>query len=105
MDLNELDLASRVKHYEMNHTKIALDENLPICVRIDGKTFSTYTRHLEKPFDKRLSQIMISTMNYLMEKTNAHLGYTQTDEKQEIFYAGKVQKLTSILSSIATCQI
>jgi tRNA(His) 5'-end guanylyltransferase len=57
---------------------------------------------------------MISTMNYLVEKSQAKLGYTQSDEislvffkteeHQNMFYAGRIQKLASILSSMATAK-
>jgi tRNA(His) guanylyltransferase len=114
LKLEEMDLGDRVKHFEMLQTTMVLDENQPICVRIDGKNFSTYTKHLKKPYDERLSKIMISTMNHLVEKSQAKLGYTQsdeislvffkTDENQEMFYAGKIQKLASILASMATAK-
>lgn len=113
-NLAEMDLASRVKHFEMLQVSKALDEDKPICVRIDGKSFSTYTKHLKKPYDERLSKIMISTMNYLVEKSQAKLGYTQSDEislvffkteeNQNMFYAGRIQKLASILASMATAK-
>lgn len=114
LKVSEMDLGDRVKYFESLQTTVMLDEDQPICVRIDGKNFSTYTKHLKKPFDERLSKIMISTMNHLVEKSQAKLGYTQsdeislvffkTDENQEMFYAGKIQKLASILASMATAK-
>lgn len=44
LKLSEMDLGDRVKHFESLQTTMMLDENQPICVRIDGKNFSTYTR-------------------------------------------------------------
>ena len=41
-------LGDRMKSYE---TTEIVSPNLPFIVRADGKTFSTYTRGLDKPFD------------------------------------------------------
>lgn len=104
----------RVKELESLSAKSLLDENLPICVRIDGKAFHTYTKGLERPYDKRLSDAMIETMNYLIEKSDARLGYTQSDEislvffktanYQQNFFGAREQKLTSVLASMATAK-
>jgi tRNA(His) 5'-end guanylyltransferase len=57
---------------------------------------------------------MVNTMNYLMEKTEARIGYTQSDEITLIYYkmnsyqntlcGGRLLKLASVLSSIATAK-
>lgn len=104
----------RIKELEAVSAKAVLSEDEPICVRIDGKAFHTYTRGLERPFDKRLSEAMIETMNYLVEKADARLGYTQSDEislvffktapHQQNFFGSRVQKLTSVLASMATAK-
>lgn len=102
----------QVKSLESKYAKVKLDDDAPFCVRIDGKNFSTYTHNLKKPYDERLSKIMIKTMNFLLEKTDAKLGYTQSDEISLVFFktaphqqhpnGAKIQKLTSILASLAT---
>lgn len=107
-------LGERVKDFELSQAGLCLDETQPICVRIDGKAFHTYTKGLARPFDERLSQSMVNTMNFLVERTNAKLGYTQSDEislvyfrtneKQQTFFGARIQKLTSILSSMATAK-
>lgn len=114
MEVKNDSLGDRVKAFEMSHAGLCLDENQPIAVRIDGKSFHTYTKGLARPYDERLSNVMISTMNYLVEKTNARLGYTQSDEislvffkvedKQQSFFGGRIQKLTSVLASMATAK-
>lgn len=114
LEVSKEQLGDRVKGYEKEHTKSLLDDDLPICVRLDGKAFHTYTKGLERPFDERLSKVMIEVTNYLVEKTNARLGYTQSDEislvyfktseKQQSFFGGKIQKLTSVLASMATAK-
>ena len=80
---------------------------MPILVRIDGKGFSKYTKKLNKPYDIRFSDIMINVTKFLVKQTNACIGYTQSDEitlvlyakelNQEIFFAGKIQKMVSVI--------
>lgn len=104
----------RIKELENASAKIVLNEEQPICVRLDGKAFHTFTRGLKRPYDERLSKAMIDTMNYLLEKTDARLGYTQSDEitlvyfkvanHQQSYFGARVQKLTSVLSSMATAK-
>ncbi len=104
----------KVKAFESASAKVVLNEDQPICVRLDGKAFHTFTRGLARPYDKRLSDAMVATMNYLVEKTDARLGYTQSDEitlvyfktapHQQGYFGSRVQKLTSVLASMATAK-
>lgn len=103
-----------IKTVEHSFVKNALSEEIPIMIRLDGKAFHTFTKGLKKPYDERLSKAMINTMNFLIEKTNAQLGYTQSDEislvyfklfdYQQGFLGSRIQKLTSILASMATAK-
>jgi tRNA(His) 5'-end guanylyltransferase len=107
-------LGDRVKELESASAKIMLNDDLPLCVRLDGKAFHTFTKGLKRPYDKRLSDAMISTMNYLVEKTDAKLGYTQSDEitlvyfktanHQQGYFGSRMQKLVSVLASMATAK-
>lgn len=104
----------KVKELESASAKVVLDENLPICVRLDGKAFHTYTKGLARPFDERLSNAMIQTMNFILETTDARIGYTQSDEitliyfktapHQQSYFGARVQKLNSVLASMATAK-
>lgn len=104
----------KVKAFESASAKVVLDESQPMCVRLDGKAFHTFTRGLARPYDQRLSDAMVATMNYLVEKTDARLGYTQSDEitlvyfktapHQQTYFGSRVQKLTSVLASMATAK-
>jgi tRNA(His) 5'-end guanylyltransferase len=106
------DLGNRMKEYELAEAGQRLMPTLPICARIDGKRFSRFTEGLERPFDLRLSRLMIATTRYLVEETAACVGYTQSDEmslvwhepdpRTKSFLDRRVQKLTSILASMAT---
>lgn len=106
------DFGDRMKAYERVETHRRLDQMLPIYARIDGRSFSRFTRGMRRPFDGRMTSAMISTTRHLVEATNARIGYTQSDEislvwlspapTSEPLFGAKVQKLTSILASLAT---
>lgn len=114
MEKNKNIEIDKVKELENVSSKLKLDDNLPISVRLDGKSFKNYTKILKKPYDQRMSEIMIDTMNYLVDETDAKLGFTQSDEitliyyktkkYQQIFFDGKIQKLSSVLASMATAK-
>jgi tRNA(His) 5'-end guanylyltransferase len=82
---------------------------LPVIIRLDGNNFSTWTKSLTKPFDSRLTQLMVETTKFLVQETNAVIGYTQSDEitlvlysndrKSSIYNDGKKQKIVSKLTA------
>jgi tRNA(His) guanylyltransferase len=106
------ELGNRMKEYEMAEAGARLMPRLPICARIDGKRFSKFTEGLARPYDLRLSRLMVETAKHLVEETVARIGYTQSDEislvwleedpKTQSFLDRRVQKLTSILASMTT---
>lgn len=105
-------LGDRMKLYEASETSRVFDGSLPIYARIDGRSFSTFTRDFERPFDIRMTTAMVETTKRLVEKTHALIGYTQSDEislawicdkpESQPLFGGKVHKLTSVLASLAT---
>lgn len=105
-------LGDRMKQLERVEAGRMLMPGLPALARIDGRCFSSFTRGLARPYDERLSELMMATTNQLIQETNACIGYTQSDEislawlstdpKSEIFFNGRVQKMISILASLAT---
>lgn len=102
----------RMKDYEQRWAGERLLPLLPICIRLDGKNFSKFTQKMEKPFDLRLMETMQYTTKKLVEETNALVGYTQSDEislilysdnrTSQVFFDGKLQKITSVLASMCT---
>jgi len=102
-------MGDRMKLYEGIEAGRVLIPGLPICVRVDGRAFHTFTRGMERPYDTAMSGAMITTMKYLVEKTNACIGYVQSDEislvlpdGKDSLFNGRIQKLTSIIASMAT---
>ena len=108
------DLGDRMKEYEMAEAGRRLMPRLPVCARIDGKRFSRFTRDLVRPYDERLSRLMVETTRALVQDTAALAGYTQSDEISLLFHSDdpavqlfldrRIQKLTSILASMTTAQ-
>ena len=107
------EMGDRLKAYEEVETSKCLDKSLPVYARIDGRGFSKFTRGMNSPYDEAMSSIMITTTAELVNQTNALMGYTQSDEislvwnlnenpEGELFFAGKVQKLASVLASLTT---
>jgi len=84
-------LGDRMKSYENQTCGIKLINRIPVIARLDGKCFSKFTKGLERPYDKRLSDLMIETTKYLVKETNANCGYTQSDEISLVFYTNKVE--------------
>jgi len=105
-------LGDRMKLYESREHDRRVMQLLPVCVRLDGKRFSKWTEGLARPFDKRLSEVMVETTRRLVVETSACIGYTQSDEislvlytddpKRQLYLDGRIQKLTSILASMTT---
>lgn len=110
--MSKKSLAERMKLYESAETGRRTLPLLPVLARLDGRGFSKFTKGLQRPFDPRLSQLMIDTTRFLVEQSDARVGYTQSDEitllwhadstKQAIFFDGRIQKIVSTLASLAT---
>lgn len=106
------DIAVRMKEYERRFTELRCMQMVPMLCRIDGKCFHTFTRGLGRPYDERLSNLMVDTAKSLLKETHANCAYTQSDEislcwytgriDAEQFFGGKAQKVASICASIAT---
>lgn len=116
-------LGDRLKAVEQTEAGRKAMPGIPLMARLDGRAFHTFTRGLQRPFDRRMSQLMIDTTRYLIEKTHAHLGYCQSDEislfwynepkimetneaiireTEEYLFGGKYQKLCSVLAGMAS---
>ncbi len=106
------ELGNRIKLYESQFCGSKLIPLIPIVARLDGKSFSSFTRGLGRPYDERLSKLMIDTTKFLVEETNANCGYTQSDEitlvwysdslSSQLYFGGKIFKIISDLSSMCS---
>ena len=55
------NLGDRIKSYYEDRFRYKLPRRTYTIIRIDGKAFHTYTRGLERPFDKGLMEDMDET--------------------------------------------
>lgn len=102
----------RMKRYENGEVGRRFTPLLPVIVRLDGKCFSKWTSQLEKPYDNRMIDLMTQVTKILVEESNARIGYTQSDEislvlysedyTKPIYFDGKIHKIVSVLTSVAT---
>lgn len=102
-------LDDRMKEYEAVTTSYSLIHRIPVYARIDGRAFHTFCRPLNKPFDDNFVSVMQKTCAYLVEKTNAVVGYVESDEislawtePAKMPFETRLFKLESVLAAMAT---
>jgi len=113
MKINK-DIGTRMKQYEAV-TRDLLIPHLPTIIRLDGKTFHTFTKGMNRPFDSNLHDTMCFAMEQSIEKViqNCVLSYTQSDEislllvdfpnfNTEQWFNGNIQKIVSVSASAVT---
>lgn len=104
-------LGDRMKDLERVEAGRRLD--YPVCIRLDGRSFHAFTRGLPRPYDARLSTLMIGLTKALVSETGARIGYTQSDEitlvlmepsgeTSEGYFGLRAQKLASITAAFAS---
>lgn len=108
------DLGCRMKTFYEQIPKTKLMRRCPVVIRCDGRSFHTFCRKFQKPFDEVLIKTMQETMKYLCENIQGCvLGYTQSDEitlilvdykklTSSAFFDYEVQKICSITASMTT---
>lgn len=106
-------ISDRMKGYE-NISRIYLTKRSPVIIRIDGKSFHSFTRGFKRPFDTVLMETMAETAKYLCDNiTGCKLAYTQSDEISLLltdyetidtmpWFENNLQKLVSVSASMAT---
>ena len=93
-----------LKEYEQ-FSQLKIVPDLPIIIRIDGRSFSKYTKQLglKKPFDKRLRNLFIEVSKDVLGEFNTKYIYTFSDEinilLEQIPFNGRVEKIDSVICS------
>lgn len=112
--MDKTTLGDRMKNHYENISRYYLTRRMPVIIRIDGKSFHTFTRGFKKPFDDILVKTMQETMKYLCENIQGCvLGYTQSDEislvlvdyaelTTDAWFGNNLQKMCSVSASMAT---
>lgn len=99
-------IGTRMKAYEQPSTSRKAFKGQPLIVRLDGSGFSKFTKGMKRPYDEDMSLLMRATMKALVDRFNATIGYTQSDEitlawdipsfsTRELEFDGRFQKLES----------
>ncbi len=108
------ELGKRMKEFYEQVPKTRLVRRMPVAIRLDGKSFHSFTRGFKKPFDEILIKSMQETMKKLCENVQGCvLGYHQSDEitlilidykklTSSAFFEYEVQKICSITASMCT---
>jgi tRNA(His) 5'-end guanylyltransferase len=104
-------LGDRMKIYEKANDS-RLVPHVPFILRVDGKSFHSYTKGCEKPYDKALFRAMLQTTCDIRNQLHYIFAYGQSDEVSFLFYYpdtksqspfdGRVDKLCSIMASAFT---
>ena len=109
-------LGSRMKEQYEHRTRYLLPRRTFTILRLDGKSFHTYTRGLKKPFDKDLYEDTDNAIIAMLpEIQGAVFAYTQSDEisilltdfaqpATSAWFDGNLQKMVSVSSSIMTAE-
>lgn len=109
-------LGDRMKKYE-EATRFVLPLRTFTILRIDGRSFHTYLRDAEKPFDLAfVAQMGLVTEALCQEVTGTLFAYAQSDEISLViadfarpdtqpWFGGVVQKMASVAASVATARL
>ena len=112
--MDRTTLGDRMKNNYENITRYYLTRRMPVIIRVDGRSFHTFTKGFKKPFDDVLVKTMQDTMKYLCENIQGCvLGYTQSDEisiiltdyaelTTDAWFGNNLQKMCSVSASMAT---
>lgn len=116
-EIRHLDFNSLGDIHKMYEKKFGggqyLMPGLPIVMRFDGNTFHTFTKGLQKPYDKDLALTLQCTVDDLIKELNPDLVYHQSDEisllwfnqdtTKQLPFDGNVDKWLSIYA--AKCSV
>lgn len=109
-------LGDRMKGYE-NVSQSVLMKRTPVIIRVDGRAFHTFTKQYlldRTPFSQIMTHCMAAAaMSLVHQIQGAVLAYAQSDEisvlvrdwdnfNTEQWFGGKIQKMVSISSAIAS---
>ena len=108
------DLGDKIKSNFEDAFRIHLSRRTHLVIRIDGRRFHTFTKHLARPYDRRLADALdTAAMALAAEMSGCRLGYGQSDEysflltdfgspHEKMWFDGNVQKIVSVAASIFT---
>jgi len=108
------DLGDKIKSCFEDALRIQLPRRTHVVIRIDGRRFHTFTKRLERPYDRRLADALdTAAIALAAEMPGCRLGFGQSDEysflltdfgseHEKMWFDGNVQKMVSVAASIFT---
>ena len=108
-----MNLGDRMKKYEQVF-QYKLMPRTPLIIRLDGRAFHTYTKDLEKPFDRNFMADMVgAALETVSEMNGFKVAYTQSDEvsilltdydeiETQGWFDYKLSKVVSISAALMT---
>ncbi|MBL8213584.1 MAG: hypothetical protein JNK87_22890 [Bryobacterales bacterium] len=112
---SEVDpVGSRMKEKYESAFRLVVPQRTYLIVRVDGRSFHTYTQGSERPYDRRIAEAMDAGAQALCaEMMGCRFAYGQSDEysflatdfdtlQSEAWFKGNIQKIASIGASIFT---
>lgn len=108
------DLGDKIKNQFEDALRIHLPRRTHVVIRLDGRRFHTFTKNLERPYDRRLADALdTAAMALASEMSGCRLGFGQSDEysflltdfaseHEKMWFDGNVQKIVSVAASVFT---
>lgn len=106
-------IGNRHKLYEFAYD-YKIIQRIPVIIRIDGRSFHSVTKKIQKPYCPKLTDLMAHTLiETIRQLDGAVFGYQQSDEitfvlkndktnETEPWFSNRIQKISSITAAIAT---
>ena len=108
------ELGNRIKSYYEDPARVLLPRKTWVVIRVDGKGFHTFTKHLERPYSRPLADALDAAALFVASQMAGFaLAYGQSDEysfllsdfgrdDSRMWFDGSVQKIASITASLFT---
>ncbi|MBX7075787.1 MAG: guanylyltransferase [Methanobacteriaceae archaeon] len=99
-----------MKDYEI-YSNLKVPKGSSIVLRLDGRSFHNLANKLDlkKPYDLNFSKLMVDVSTDLFNEFSPKFIYTFSDEinilLSEIPFSGRIEKLNSVFSSLATSSL
>ena len=110
------DLGDRMKGFFEDRAKSRLLRKVPVIIRVDGKSFHVFCKRFERPYDEFFNQCMNGVAQLLCSNIQgAKLGERHSDEISilvtdydkigtDAYFDYEIQKITSVVASMATAE-
>lgn len=109
-------LSTKIKREE-HSTRIVLPSGSYAILRLDGRHFHTYTKHLKRPYDTQFMADMNTVAETICQEISGTIiGYVQSDEitvvfsdlakpETQMWFGGVVQKIVSVTAGLASATL